>query len=221
MSSRPAPWVAALTRGLVTRRLPDGCAAETPRVLLTFDDGPSAEVTPGVLERLAAHRARALFFAIGNRAVGQETVLRSVLAGGHALGNHSHTHPTGRLPGWGAYLQDVRTAGEALAAASGAPVRFFRAPEGRLHPASVWGVRGLGLRHVLWSLDSEDWMCEDATAARAAARGVLAEVRDGDIILLHEYARWTWDLLDELLPGLVGRGFELGRGLGELTGAGD
>ena len=55
---------ALLPRLLVMKRLPP---AAHPAVLLTFDDGPHPEVTPAVLDRLAAHGARAVFFPIGRR----------------------------------------------------------------------------------------------------------------------------------------------------------
>jgi peptidoglycan/xylan/chitin deacetylase (PgdA/CDA1 family) len=57
-------------------------------VALTFDDGPDERVTPRLLDVLAAHEARATFFAIGERAQAAPATLRKISASGHELGNH-------------------------------------------------------------------------------------------------------------------------------------
>lgn len=214
MKMRPNALRSWLTSAYVDHHLPKG---SRPRVLLSFDDGPTAEVTTGVLERLAAAEARAVFFVIGSKVEKHPELVAAVAAAKHAVGNHSHTHPCLRWPSSGPYLDDVRQCSVAIENATGELPVFFRAPEGRLHPPSIWGSRRLGLRHVLWSLDSQDWTCNNADDARKSAERVLAEVKDGDIILLHEFALWTWDLLDVLLPGLQERGFDLGSGLHDLT----
>ena len=64
----------------------------TQGVALTFDDGPDPEVTPGVLELLARHGVTATFFVTGLRAARYPGIMRAILAGGHAVGNHSYSH---------------------------------------------------------------------------------------------------------------------------------
>ena len=209
-----AGLLARLTSPLVTRQLPDG---DGRRVLLTFDDGPTPGVTEGVLKRLADHGARAIFFVVGRRVERDATLLPAVTAAGHALGNHSATHDDARLPSPLAYHRDVRRCRDLIAHETGTPPAFFRAPAGRLHPASLFSPLALGMRHVLWSVDSLDWHCRDDDDARAAARRVLATVGDGDIVLLHEYAAHVHALLDELLPGLAAAGYDLASGLAALA----
>ena len=62
-------------------------------VALTFDDGPDPLVTPRVLDLLDAHHARATFFCIGNRVERFPEVAAAIVERGHAIGNHSHSHP--------------------------------------------------------------------------------------------------------------------------------
>jgi len=202
-----------LTSPFVTRRLPAGGAR---RVLLTFDDGPTPGVTEGVLSRLDAWRARAIFFVVGRRIERDAALLPVVAAAGHALGNHSTFHDDARLPAPWIYHRDVRRCRDLIAEATGTPPRYFRAPAGRLHPASLLSPLRLGMRHVLWSLDSRDWHCRDDDDARATAARVLAAADDGDIVLLHDYDAYIHALLDTLLPGLVDAGFDLGSGLAAL-----
>ncbi|MBC8424408.1 polysaccharide deacetylase family protein [bacterium] len=206
-----------LTSTLVTRRLPAG---NGKRVLLTFDDGPTPGVTEGVLSRLAAHGARAIFFVVGRRIERDATLLPQVTAAGHALGNHSATHDVAALPSPVAYHRDLRRCRDLIERETGAPPRFFRAPAGRLHPASLLSPVILGMKHVLWSLDSLDWRCTRDDDARDAARRVLDTVADGDIVLLHDYAACSHALLDVLLPGLTDAGFDLGTGLDTLGAEG-
>jgi len=214
MRNRPHGITSLLTSGLVTHALPTG---PKPRVLLSFDDGPTDEVTQGVLERLAAFDARAAFFVIGNRVEKNPDLLLKVAAEGHAVGNHSHTHPSDRWPAFSPYMDDIMQCNRTIEKIQGKKPTLFRAPEGRLHPPSIWASRKLGLQHVLWSLDSNDWQCTNAEEARQAAEKVLSNVHDRDIILLHEYAHWTLDLLDVLLPGLVSLGFDLATGVNDLS----
>ena len=61
-------------------------------VALTFDDGPS-EGTPEILEILARYRVPATFFQCGANVERLPAVARAVSQAGHAIGNHSHTHP--------------------------------------------------------------------------------------------------------------------------------
>lgn len=60
---------------------------------LTFDDGPSSDWTPKILDLLAKHDVKATFFVVGQNAAGREDVLRRIAAEGHTVGNHTFTHP--------------------------------------------------------------------------------------------------------------------------------
>src|SRR5262249_43297676 len=97
-------------------------------VLLTFDDGPHAEITPSVLDRLRDFQARAVFFVVGNRIDGSADLLKRMMAEGHLIGNHTYTHPLGRDPGPLSYMRDVRRNQELLAQLTASSPRLFRAP---------------------------------------------------------------------------------------------
>ena len=60
-------------------------------VALTFDDGPSGR-TPAILRVLAKHDAHATFFVVGRATRGLEPTLRSILAHGNELGDHTYSH---------------------------------------------------------------------------------------------------------------------------------
>jgi peptidoglycan-N-acetylglucosamine deacetylase len=189
---------------------PVTAAAGSGRVVyLTFDDGPSPEWTPRVLELLARYRARATFFVLGHNAAAYPELVRQEFAAGHGIGNHTWSHR--RLTG----LDDDQLAAEvsatnaAIQRTTGVPVRCLRPPYATVDAASTARVKGLGLRLVLWDIDTNDYL---RPSAAAIARRVLGRVRSGDVILLHDGGgdrSQTVAALEPLLAALSTRGFQL------------
>ncbi len=171
------------TRWLVDskKRLPvwqkDACVA------LTFDDGPDPEVTPLVLNVLEQHAAGATFFCIGERAAAQPALMKEIRARGHSVGNHSLRHkPFFTLMGISAQRQELAAA-ETVLRETGPTSGLVRVPLGMCSPLSDWVFHSLGLQHVGWTCRGFDTQTGDA--ARVAAR-ITKDVREGDIILLHD-----------------------------------
>lgn len=155
------------------------------RVALTFDDGPDPEVTPGVLDALARHGARATFFAIGRKVEAHPEIARRVIAEGHELGNHSWKHSR-----WQSFATPSDQAAEISRAERAlVPIRgngsapLYRPPHGVKSPPFVMAAHEKRLKIVAWSLHSRDTYAVDPSAV--AAR-VLRRVRPGDIVLLHD-----------------------------------
>src|SRR5579863_1761644 len=80
------------------------------RVTLTFDNGPTPDVTERVLDILAGSRILTTFFVIGNK-IGKSTVdlMQQAHAAGHWIGNHtlSHTVALGDRPERGYALSEI------------------------------------------------------------------------------------------------------------------
>ena len=204
-------WTAP--RWLVPRiaaRSPD-CVYSVPTmqraVALTLDDGPDAAHTREILEVLRANDARAIFFLISERVTGNEALVRTIVAGGHELGNHlTRDEPSiGLSPN--AFEADARDAGAVLARF--APVRWLR-------PGSAWydadmlaTIERLGYRCALGSVYPYD---PHIRSARVASAYILANVRPGAVIVLHEGgARGprTVETLRRVLPVLRARGYRV------------
>lgn len=203
---RPNPLKQWFLGGLARFSVPAGAR---PAVLLTFDDGPTPAVTPRILDRLEAHQARAVFFVLGGKAERNPALLQDIAARGHLVGNHSFSHITAAFPDPAAYLRDVKDCSRVVAAATGELPRLFRAPEGRIHPGSIFAPAILRMHHVLWSLDTNDWRLQSSQEARETAELVLDQIRPGDVVLMHDFDVYTVDLLDRVLPELVRRDFDL------------
>jgi peptidoglycan/xylan/chitin deacetylase (PgdA/CDA1 family) len=172
-------------------------------VALTFDDGPGP-YTVTLLRMLAARHARASFFLIGGNIKGREAVVRQELAAGHAIGDHTWTHPDlTKLSSAAVRSQLVRTLNE-IRAATGRPVTMMRPPYGATDKHVAKTARGLGFAEILWSVDTDDWL--DRNSRIVAFRAVHWAHR-GDIILMHDIHPTTIAAVPAILRGLAKRGF--------------
>ena len=189
--------------------------SDTPRVALTFDDGPSAELTPWILSTLRRHDVQATFFVLGQRAEKLPDVLQEIDEAGHEIGNHGWTHTSLRSLFPEQIEQEVDDTNAVVEAATGKQPALFRPPFGRYPPSSVPLVAERGMSFVLWNADSRDW-ARDADTDAIVER-VLDEARPGAIILLHDSQVATARALDRILTGLSHKGLEIVP-VSELTG---
>jgi peptidoglycan/xylan/chitin deacetylase (PgdA/CDA1 family) len=158
------------------------------QIALTFDDGPNPRMTPALLELLASYDARATFFLIGRWAEREPGLVRELVAAGHAIGNHTYSHPTMPLLPAAGVRDELRRCREAVEAAG---VRFstlrgaalMRPPYGRRRPGTLRVLREEGYAPVTWSVTGYDWRAREP-AERIARR--CRGAQDGDVILLHD-----------------------------------
>ena len=201
--------------GRVLARLPhDPTAGGRPTVALTFDDGPNPRATPAVLDALARAGAPATFFVLGRHTDRWPELVRRAADEGHQLGNHGYAHRAlhRRTPGY--VRRDLALGAAAIERAAGVRPRLFRAPHGFRSPWVTPIARSLGQRTVGWSLGV--WDTERPGPAEIARR-VLAGVRPGAIVLLHDGDGYdpggdrtqTALALPAIIDGLRGRGYEL------------
>lgn len=177
-------------------------AADVKYVALTFDDGPSGRFTRELLDGLQQRGAKATFLLCGYRIREYPEEARRIYEEGHEIGYHGYSHKTMKNMSRRAIAQELIDT-RALLPEDCEPV-FFRPPGGFITDGvrQVAEVRQLCLLH--WSVDPRDWAVPDTAAVEAA---VLKNVKDGDIILLHDMTmssvRAALDIVDTLQP----RGF--------------
>ncbi len=178
-------------------------------VLLTFDDGPHPDVTPGVLDRLSSFGARAVFFVVGNRIDLAPNLLSRILDEGHWLGNHTFAHPNDRQMAYREYKGDLTKCQEAIFRHTSVRPHFHRPPMGKLSIASLLAPKRLGLTTLTWSCSAEDWRYQSDAAAVRRAEEMSIATRPRDILLFHDEWSHVLMTLDILLPALVSRGLNL------------
>jgi peptidoglycan-N-acetylglucosamine deacetylase len=154
---------------------------ERRAIALTFDDGP-VPATPKLLEILAEYRAPATFFQVGTHVLRNPDIAREVLAAGHAIGNHSHTHPLFALKS-PAFIEDEFTRAQAaIEEVTGVRPSLLRAPYGVRWSGFRPMQKKIGLTGVMWTVIGRDWRLP---AAEIADR-VVTRATNGGIICLHD-----------------------------------
>jgi peptidoglycan-N-acetylglucosamine deacetylase len=156
---------------------------------LTFDDGPNDPYTMQLLDLLAHHQARAIFFLIGDFVRRRPDIARAVRQAGHLVGNHTMSHPSLMWERPARVREELAGCTAAIEDATGQPVKYFRPPFGARRPDVLRTARELGLTPVMWNITAHDW---DATNAEALAarvqRGIQTNQRRlrGSSVLLHD-----------------------------------
>lgn len=181
-------------------------------VVLTFDDGPWPVLTPMVLEALAQHCTRAVFFPIGKHSLWHPEILKAVAAGGHTIGSHTYSH-VDLTPSAKRTVEDGKAEIEkgisAVRLALGQPTApFFRFPALR-HPKEL--VDYLGQRNVgMWStdMDSFDFKMRKPEQVVASVMAKLKKFGKG-IVLMHDFQQATAHALPELLKELKANGYKI------------
>ncbi|MBL7950379.1 MAG: polysaccharide deacetylase family protein [Flavobacteriales bacterium] len=165
----------------ILRRLMPGFrwSVDTRRneLYLTFDDGPIPEVTPWVLDQLAAYGAKGTFFCIGRNCGSNPDILDRIRREGHTVGNHTWDHPRGRGTSTFSYLRNVLR----CQALTGSPL--FRPPYG-----SITKRQSSALRRrfdvVMWDVLSADF--DTRMSGERCLRNVIDHARPGSIVVFHD-----------------------------------
>lgn len=178
--------------------------SEEKYVALTFDDGPSMNVTPRVLDILQQHDAKATFFMLGSQVEKYPSLAERVAKSGHEIGNHTDHHMDLTKVGEPQMVQEVQISNQKIQDATGKSPTLIRPPYGAFNSKVEEVARKNGSSLVLWSVDSLDWKSKNAEAIHQV---VKKEVVSGSIILLHDVHPTTAEALPKLLNMLEKEGY--------------
>lgn len=174
-------------------------------VWLTIDDGPTDD-TEALLYALDARNIKATFFVKGALAAQRPDLIRLMLARGHAVVNHSQTHPSGTF--WclppSAIRSQIDACSAALEAITGEKPRLFRAPVGMKNPFVHPLLARRGMKLVGWSVRGFDSFGKDV---ERVARRVVPRVRAGSIIVLHQGRTFSVACITRIVDELRARGY--------------
>jgi peptidoglycan/xylan/chitin deacetylase (PgdA/CDA1 family) len=178
---------------------------EPGEVVLTYDDGPWPQRTMAVVNALAAHCTRAIFFPIGKHATYEPGILKQVAQRGHSVGSHTWSHQNLQGKPVDEGKREIEKGISAVAWAVGGPTApFFRFPALR-HPPEL--VTYLGERNIAifsTDMDSFDFKMRKPEQVRNAVMAKLKKFGKG-IVLMHDFqqatAAATADLLNDLKAG--------------------
>jgi peptidoglycan/xylan/chitin deacetylase (PgdA/CDA1 family) len=153
------------------------------QIALTYDDGPNKACTPRLLEVLERHQVKATFFMLGRYVTLLPKLAQEVAAAGHAIGNHTFTHPNLIFCSPVQMRMQVEECDRALRDHVGEHTSLFRPPFGGRRPSVLRAARAMGFAPVLWSVTGYDWNTDPPEKIEAR---VARQVRGGDVILLHD-----------------------------------
>jgi peptidoglycan-N-acetylglucosamine deacetylase len=177
-----------------------------PYIAMTFDDGPSATLTPKLLDLLAAHRIKATFFVIGQNVAEYPEIVARAAREGHEIGNHSWSHPNlGKMSDEGVRRQ-LRQADDAIKTATGKRPVLMRPPYGSITGREKrWIHDEFGYDIILWDVDPYDWKRPGPAAVR---NRILNETRPGSIVLAHDIHPGTIEAMPSTFDALEAKGFK-------------
>ena len=200
-SSTPSPTAAPAKQTTYAQ-----VRVDQPYVAMTFDDGPSAENTPRLLEMLKQRNIKATFFLIGQNAAANPDLVRRILAEGHEIGNHSWTHPQLSKLSDDKVTAEITKTQDAIKDASGFTPTLLRPPYGAITPRQrEWIPNQFGLTIVLWSVDPLDWK---RPGPSVVTQRILSQVHPGAIVLSHDIHKQTVDAMPATLDGLIAKGYK-------------
>jgi len=192
------------------------------KIALTFDDGPSPQWTPKILDILRQKGVKATFFTIGENGEANPRLVQRVLAEGHEIGNHTFTHPNVAEISKEAARLELNATQRLVQALTGRSMRLFRPPFfGDAEPTTpdeinaVKLAQSLGYTTVGLRVDPDDWA---GPSADTIVQRIMERVADtnpetrGQIVLLHDAGgdrSQTVAALPRIIDGLRAKGLEI------------
>src|SRR6266487_6909214 len=179
---------------------------DEPYIALTFDDGPSATLTPKLLDLLAAHHIKATFFVIGENVAEHREIVERAAREGHEIANHSWSHPNfGKMSDEGVRRQLTRT-DDAIKNATGVRPTLLRPPYGSITARQKrWIHDEFGYQIILWDVDPYDWK---RPGPSVVCNRILKETRPGSIVLSHDIHPGTIEAMPSTVDQLQAKGFK-------------
>ena len=181
------------------------------RIALTFDDGPSAETTPQILDILRKHGIKATFFQLGERAQANPLITQRAIDEGHAVASHTSTHPYLARLDLDEALKEVRNGhAQVTEAAGGKDISpFFRFPYGNYNRQLVKALAEENLQTFGWNIDSNDWDVNLNPTPDALFDYTMNKARKNQhgVLLMHDIQARTASVLDRLLTQLKAEDF--------------
>lgn len=169
-----------------------GFSSAVNSVFLTFDDGPTPELTNWILEVLGREQIKATFFCVGSNAKAHPELMQRMVQEGHAIGNHTMRHEKGTKVSKKEYIQSIREASKYIDS------KLFRPPYGRLPMVFGRTIRK-NYQIIMWSWLSYDY---DKTVPITQIIEEAHRIKPGDVLIVHDNEK-VKDRIKVLLPQLI------------------
>lgn len=203
------PKTISVSNTVGNRELPIYCVdTAEKKVALSFDAAWGNEDTGKILEILAKHQIHVTFFMTGGWVESYPEDVKTILAAGHDLGNHSENHKNmSQIPD-AEKIEELKKVHNKVKELTGYEMFLFRPPYGDYDNAVVTTAKSIGYYTIQWDVDSLDWKNYGVSSIIDTVCN-HKHLGNGSIILCHNGAKYTAEALDTLITNLKGQGYEI------------
>ena len=170
-------------------------------VYLTFDDGPTPEITQWTLLQLKKYNAKATFFCIGNNVEKHPEIFNSVIQQGHVIGNHTFNHLNGWKTETETYIKNAKQCeiriSNQQSEINNRKSKLFRPPYGKIKSKQAQKLMELGYKIIMWDVLSADF--DSSITRKKCLNNVISNVQSGSIIVFHDSVK-GFKNLEYVLP---------------------
>lgn len=168
------------------------------KVYLTFDDGPTPEITEWVLNQLEQYNAKATFFCIGKNIIAHPEIFNQIIEKGHGIGNHTHNHLNGWKTTTDEYIKNSMQCSEISDQFENN--KIFRPPYGKIKAAQAKKLRQQGYKIIMWDVLSADF--DQSISKEECLNNVLSSTKSGSVIVFHDSVK-AFKNLEYTLPKVL------------------
>lgn len=186
---------------------------KTNSIFLTFDDGPTPEITEWTLSQLKQHNAKATFFCIGTNVEKYSEIFEKIQHDNHAIGNHTFNHLNGWKTNSNKYIENVKKCEDIILRnlfdIYKNQFKLFRPPYGKISFLQSYKLRKLGYKIIMWDVISYDF--DTNVSGEQCLENILKNIESGSIIVFHDSQKAYKNLkyaLPKTLKTLSERGFK-------------
>lgn len=149
----------------------------TNDIYLTFDDGPTQNVTPWVLDTLKKHQFKATFFCVGDNVRQHPALFERILKEGHAVGNHTMSHINGWRTNKQKYIENIEAANQLIQS------NLFRPPYGKITKSQVRALKNQ-YQIIMWTFLTYDF--DKKADMQLVFKKITKKIFPGAIIVFHD-----------------------------------
>lgn len=175
---------------------------ESPKVSLTFDDGPNRKYTPLLLDGLKERGIHATFFLMGKNIPGNEDLVERIQADGHLIGNHTYNHVQLDRVSERTAKEEIEKTSNEIFKITGTYPSYVRPPFGAWRKNLDFSVT---MFPVFWDIDTLDWKTKNPDSI---SQIVESQIYDGAIILMHDGFKTSVDAALRIADELSGKGYD-------------
>ena len=178
------------------------------KVYLTFDDGPTPEITNWTLNELQKFEAKATFFCIGDNLRKYPEIYKEIIQKGHSIGNHTFNHLNGWKTNTQTYIENAKLFETELSKIDTKKYNLFRPPYGKMKSSQANYLIKSGYKIIMWDVLSADY--DQTISSEECLDNVLKNISSGSIIVFHDsikgFKNWEF-VLPRTLEFIKNRGY--------------